>query len=71
MYKRQVDDLPIYNSYIEEFGFDGLQKTELSADETAKFSTALDAYLSLIHILDWIIACNQEQGKGKHTQQID
>ncbi len=40
----RVDDLPIYNSYIEEFGFDGLQKTELSADETAKFSTALDAY---------------------------
>ncbi len=33
----RVDDLPIYNSYIEEFGFDGLQKTELSADETAKF----------------------------------
>ena len=40
----RVDDLSIYNSYIEEFGFDGLQKTELSADETAKFSTALDAY---------------------------
>ena len=40
----RVDDLPIYNSYIEEFGFDGLQKTELSEEETAKFSTALDAY---------------------------
>lgn len=40
----RIDDLPIYNSYVEEFGFENLQKTELSAEETAKISTALDAY---------------------------
>lgn len=40
----RIDDLPIYNSYIEEFGFEHLQKTELSPEETAKISTALDAY---------------------------
>lgn len=40
----RIDDLPIYNSYLEEFKFQNLQKTELSAEETAKISTALDAY---------------------------
>lgn len=40
----RIDDLPIYNSYLEEFGFQNLQRTELSAEETAKISTALDAY---------------------------
>lgn len=40
----RIDDLPIYQSYQEEFGFDGLEYTELSEEETAKISTALDAY---------------------------
>lgn len=40
----RIDDLPIYNSYVEEFGFENLQKTELSEEETARISTALDAY---------------------------
>lgn len=40
----RIDDLPIYNAYLEEFQFQGLQKTELSTEETAKISTALDAY---------------------------
>lgn len=40
----RIDDLPIYQSYQEEFGFDGLEYTELTEEETAKISTALDAY---------------------------
>ena len=40
----RIDDLPIYNAYVEEFGFKNLQKTELSEEETLKISTALDAY---------------------------
>ena len=40
----RIDDLPIYNAYIDEFGFENLQKTELSEEETLKISTALDAY---------------------------
>ncbi len=40
----RIDDLPIYNAYLDEFGFKNLQKTELSDEETAKISTALDAY---------------------------
>ncbi len=40
----RIDDLPIYNSYVEEFGFENLQKTVLTDEETAKISTALDAY---------------------------
>lgn len=40
----RIDDLPIYLAYVDEFGFENLQKTELSAEETAKISTALDAY---------------------------
>ncbi len=40
----RIDDLPIYNSYVEEFGFENLQKVVLTDEETAKISTALDAY---------------------------
>lgn len=40
----RIDDLPIYKAYLDEFKFDNLQKTELTAEETAKISTALDAY---------------------------
>lgn len=40
----RIDDLPIYKNYVDEFKFEGLQKTELTAEETAKISTALDAY---------------------------
>lgn len=40
----RIDDLPIYNAYLEEFKFQNLQKTELTTEETAKISTALDAY---------------------------
>ncbi|MGN0393807.1 MAG: transporter substrate-binding domain-containing protein [Coprococcus sp.] len=40
----RIDDLPIYKSYVDEFNFDGLQSNELSAEETAKIATALDAY---------------------------
>lgn len=40
----RIDDLPIYNSYVTEFGFENLQKTVLTDEETAKISTALDAY---------------------------
>lgn len=40
----RIDDLPIYNAYLEEFDFQNLQKNELTAEETARISTALDAY---------------------------
>lgn len=40
----RIDDLPIYKAYIDEFKFQNLQDTELSKVETAKISTALDAY---------------------------
>lgn len=40
----RIDDLPIYKAYLEEFQFQNLQKTELTAEETARISTALDAY---------------------------
>ncbi|MDO4288267.1 MAG: transporter substrate-binding domain-containing protein [Eubacterium sp.] len=40
----RIDDLPIYTNYVEEFNFQNLQATELSEEETAKISTALDAY---------------------------
>lgn len=40
----RIDDLPIYNAYLEEFDFQNLQKNELTAEETERISTALDAY---------------------------
>ncbi len=40
----RIDDLPIYNAYLEEFEFQNLQKSELTTEETARISTALDAY---------------------------
>ena len=40
----RIDDLPIYNAYLEEFDFQNLQKNELTEEETARISTALDAY---------------------------
>lgn len=39
----RIDDLPIYNAYIEEYGFD-LQGTLLSEDDTTRIATALDSY---------------------------
>lgn len=66
----RVDDLPIYNSYIEEFGFDGLQKSELSAEETAKFSTALDAYF-LFPLNDEGAALREDVNKVLKELQAD
>lgn len=40
----RIDDLPIYKAYLDEFKFENLQKTELTEEETARISTALDAY---------------------------
>lgn len=66
----RVDDLPIYNSYIEEFGFDGLQKSELSAEETEKFSTALDAYF-LFPLNDEGAALREDVNKVLKELQAD
>jgi polar amino acid transport system substrate-binding protein len=66
----RVDDLPIYNNYIEEFGFDGLQKSELSAEETAKFSTALDAYF-LFPLNDEGAALREDVNKVLKELQAD
>lgn len=43
----RIDDLPIYNANIKEYGFKNLQSTELSEEEVARISTALDAYFLL------------------------
>lgn len=43
----RIDDLPIYNANIKEYGFENLQSTELSEEEIARISTALDAYFLL------------------------
>lgn len=43
----RIDDLPIYNANINEYGFQNLQSTRLSDEEVAKISTALDAYFLL------------------------
>ncbi|MDD3794357.1 MAG: transporter substrate-binding domain-containing protein [Lachnospiraceae bacterium] len=40
----RIDDLPIYTAYQKEFGFDGLDSHVISDEETARISTALNAY---------------------------